>query len=474
MASNFGKKPNQQDPRELMRKQPNSPTRIVNGLRPVLGTGVNGTTAAPPRAPGLGNSPMQPAAAPPQSAAQGPRQESQLPGGSYGNNGGWRSASNQGNALPQSIRNQQQQMPTGRPQPMPGQASFGGTMKTGARPMSPKPMMAQPNGNVGLGGVAKSNRQQLSGPAGFANAAAAPVLGLMNQLQSPPPSNPNIGTSTSALDRSDEASDLEVGAGERLPTRQEDVDRHKAGNLWVDGVGDVSYAAVAEKAGITVEQLASMVEEGLASGERLNYDEKTGNFYYRSENSTGASGNYQTTDESRTVAPDSLANADNQPAPAKEAEPDYFNNIPQLDEAELKRAEAITRAEHAQANARNIRGLMAMQAYAGGDAEAGMGRVADMSAQQAIGTERDVTNQRLQSMQQNFSAQMAKVQMEHERAVAAGNHAAAAELAKMGARLQAQQIRLQHELNNQITGQDLLGAGLGGGMAALGFALGRG
>lgn len=139
---------------------------------------------------------------------------------------------------------------------------------------------------------------------------------------------------------------------------------------------------------------------------------------------------------------------------------------PQIDESALRKQEELKRAENAKQQARAIRAQMELGS---GDADASAAGIGDVQSQFALGTEQQINTQRLEAQKENFSAKMVWYQSEIQRALAAQQFDYAKQLQAKAAQTQADLVRLQNELQNQITGKDILGGFFNAAGAGLGI-----
>ncbi len=160
-----------------------------------------------------------------------------------------------------------------------------------------------------------------------------------------------------------------------------------------------------------------------------------------------------------------------------------YDPPPQMDPAETERMNQLTRQGYAMQQGRAMRGALEMGARSGAGADQMAGQAGDVSQAYALASEAEVNRQRMQVQVQNFAAEMdhynKEFQREMARAMALQGTAEATAafqraqlMAAQGESAQKRLIRLQHDLENQITGKDILGGLLGGAFQLGGAALG--
>ncbi len=244
----------------------------------------------------------------------------------------------------------------------------------------------------------------------------------------------------------------------------------------VDGSEDstISTAAYAERYGLDIARLEDLYEKGFVfgvddQGKPIYYKDKDGDGVWNSskDGSPEAFDKETNNDYQNSIAENAVNN------PPEEAPYTAPFKPPQLDENALRKNEAATRADYAKQQAQAIRGAMELNAYAGGGADQTAGLTADLQSKYGVATERDVASQRLEAQKQNMAAQLEAYRAEIARAIAEKNFEYARQLAEQSGQIQGNLIRLQDELSNKISGADVLGGLFGLGGTALGFGLSR-
>lgn len=138
-------------------------------------------------------------------------------------------------------------------------------------------------------------------------------------------------------------------------------------------------------------------------------------------------------------------------------------NAADLD-ATLAKNAAATSASYARDSARAIRAAMEMQAYGGGGADAGAGTVGDIASQSSVAKHAEIAKT-------NLAVQLQNKQNEFQRAMAAKQFEYAGQLQRQMAQLQAQAVKQQYEMQNQIGLKDIFGGLLNVGTAGLSAGL---
>jgi hypothetical protein len=484
------------DPRERMKRQAGSPLRIREGLQSTMGPAARGQggqqlgQGLPPQvsgglpARGQGGQQLGQGLVKPQHTAVGSnagRTESTLGGGSYSNGtGGWTSASpgDTTSAVGQAAMAAQRARYARLGAPNTSEENMGRTHSRYAGVGQPSPVsgMSAAGGTTPIGNIANNVESVARNVQGQAQGlqGSNPVQqgnGIATTRQAlAAPANQDPGSSNTEDNAPQEQTPARDPNEWRLKEdiRNEDAaEANKRGEVWVNGRGYTSIESTAASAGIAPQQLQAYIDGAAKRGARVNYDEETGELI-----EINSKGDKTTINIDGIQAGEDVRKYGNNGQAPQQAQ--QSTAAPQFDDQELAKMEAITRATHAKQQARNIRGMMEAQAYAGQDADASAGRIGDLQAQHSLGAEAAVQVEKLQATKANFQAELMRYQSEQQRAMAERNYEHAEKMGRLAAQAQARLIKLQSDLEGAVSLSDWFAGGVQLGSTAVGTVFGSG